>query len=151
MTRDADGIPDNLSPLNCLSTSWVDESGIHIAYFDRAKLPQRQLTQFDLMEALDDADYVVTMGGASSILLAEGLLDCIGALLRAGHPLNFNLAAPAPFPPDSRERIYNRMHGDGGGDGLPGDRPLSTESVFAQIDDILKSVREAGSDDTVHG
>ena len=143
MTRDAEGLPDNLSPVNTLSTSWVDENGIHIAFFDREKLPRTFLTQEDLMEALDDAEFIVTMGGASAILLIEGLADSLGMLLRAHHPLNFQLGAPAPFPPDARHRIYARMHN------ISPDLPaqdLEVDSVFAQVDNILKSVKQEGEE-----
>lgn len=127
-------LPTNLSPLQTCATSWVDERGTHLAFWDRGFLDPKLRMGYSPLEFLEEAVFIVTLSGIAAMCLAEGLLNCTGAIVRHGLSMSSDhLQAPAPFPADARERIYRKLHGleENSGD-------LSVESIFTQVNDILR-------------
>lgn len=110
MARDEEGLPTNLSPLELGIASWLDENGIHIAIFKSSLYDGVGKTD-NVLDRLDEFDYVITVDGVGALKMAEKLFHMAMDIVRASGPMSFDVGAPAPFPPDARHRIYARERG----------------------------------------
>lgn len=91
------GDGSNLSGLQPQTSVWIDERGIHLAFWD---VPLGTKEPLDL--SLKDARYIITFDPHGLHKMVASLLDGIHAIMDFETPWQRAVGAPAPFPPDFR-------------------------------------------------
>lgn len=109
MARDHEGLPDNLSPLDPHTVMWGEGDVMHIAIFDHdawEKVP----VGGNILDFLDDAHYIFTLPIWGWMKMAHAAQGICLKMIADNRPIFSDLISPAPFPPDSRHRLYARKH-----------------------------------------
>lgn len=93
-----------LSPLRSVTFIWLDNRGIHLAFFDADELKEAGLLESEGLtgDTLKYAKFICCFSPESAVRHTTGLLMCVHEAFTRGASKDAGPGAPEPFDPNQR-------------------------------------------------
>lgn len=132
----------NLASFACTSISWMDERGLHIAFFDLEVWQQIVTPDTLVTDILKHARLVLSMNPCQAQGFSRVLARRVTEAMDCGMTWHQEWADPAPYEPDTSRRIHEAWVGTQGGE-QPQPR---MGRIWDEIDHIINKEPDASSD-----